>query len=98
MATEGAIDMRGPAAPAATPVGLTHAQAALRLAEFGPNAVSEEAPPDWKSFLSKLWSPVPWMLEAALVLQLGLGEYVEAAVIAALLLFNATRLCPGGPR
>jgi H+-transporting ATPase len=30
------------------------------------------------------------MLEAAFVLQLGLGEYVEASVIAALLLFNAT--------
>jgi H+-transporting ATPase len=30
------------------------------------------------------------MLEAATVLQLGLGQYVEAAVIGALLLFNAT--------
>jgi H+-transporting ATPase len=30
------------------------------------------------------------MLEAALLLQLGLGEYIEAAVIGALLLFNAT--------
>jgi H+-transporting ATPase len=30
------------------------------------------------------------MLEAAIVLQLGTGQYIEAAVIAALLLFNAT--------
>ena len=38
------------------------------------------------------------MLEAAIVLQIGLGEYVEAAVIGGLLLFNATLgLHPGRP-
>jgi H+-transporting ATPase len=41
-------------------------------------------------FLAKFWGPIPWMLEAAMLLQLSLGVYVEAAVIAALLLFNAT--------
>jgi H+-transporting ATPase len=30
------------------------------------------------------------MLEAAIVLQIGLGEYIEAALIGGLLLFNAT--------
>jgi len=39
--------------------------------------------------LEKFWAPVPWMLEAAIVLQLTLGEFVEAAVIAVLVLFNA---------
>jgi len=42
-----------------------------------------------RSALSKFWTPVPWMLEAAIVLELALGKYVEAAVIAALLVFNA---------
>jgi H+-transporting ATPase len=37
----------------------------------------------------KFWAPVPWMLEAATVLELNLGKYVEAAIIAALLVFNA---------
>ena len=37
----------------------------------------------------KLWSPVPWMLEAAIVLQLVLGDNIEAAVVGGLLLFNA---------
>jgi hypothetical protein len=41
------------------------------------------------SALSKFWTPVPWMLEAAIVLEVVLGKYVEAAVIAALLIFNA---------
>jgi H+-transporting ATPase len=39
--------------------------------------------------LEKFWAPVPWMLEAAIVLQVALGKYVEAAIIAALLVFNA---------
>ena len=71
-------------------LGLTSAEARRRLAEFGPNAVSEQAPPRWRVFLAKFWGPIPWMLEAAIVLQLGLGAYVEAAVIGGLLLFNAT--------
>jgi H+-transporting ATPase len=39
--------------------------------------------------LAKFWAPVPWMLEAAIVLELVLGKYVEASIIAVLLLFNA---------
>ncbi len=39
--------------------------------------------------LTKFWAPVPWMLEAAIILQAVLHEYAEAAVIAALLVFNA---------
>ena len=39
--------------------------------------------------LEKFWAPVPWMLEAAIVLQVVLGEYVPAAIIAGLLVFNA---------
>ena len=39
--------------------------------------------------IEKFWAPVPWMLEAAIVLELALGKYVEAAIIAGLLVFNA---------
>jgi H+-transporting ATPase len=39
--------------------------------------------------LEKFWAPVPWMLEAAIALELVLGKHVEAAIIAALLVFNA---------
>jgi H+-transporting ATPase len=38
---------------------------------------------------AKFWAPVPWMLEAAIALELILGKYVEAAIIALLLIFNA---------
>jgi H+-transporting ATPase len=39
--------------------------------------------------LEKFWAPVPWMLEAAIVLELALGKYIEAAIIGGLLIFNA---------
>ena len=68
--------------------GLSSQEAERRLAQFGRNEIVEHE----KSFLlkiaSELWQPVPWMLEAAIVLQIAIGERLEAAVIAALLLFN----------
>jgi H+-transporting ATPase len=39
--------------------------------------------------LAKFWAPVPWMLEAAIVLENVLGRYVEGTIILALLVFNA---------
>jgi H+-transporting ATPase len=39
--------------------------------------------------LGKLWAPVPWMLEAAIILEVVLSKYVEAGIIAGLLAFNA---------
>ena len=53
--------------------------------------------------LEKFWAPVPWMLEAAILLELALGKYVEATIIAGLLVFNAAlesspgEPCPGNP-
>jgi len=39
--------------------------------------------------LAKFWAPVPWLLEASIVLELMLHKFYEAAIIAALLIFNA---------
>ncbi len=69
--------------------GLTSAEALTRLQAVGPNAISDVAQHPVRRALGKLWAPVPWMLEAAIVLQLGLREYVEAGVVAFLLVFNA---------
>jgi H+-transporting ATPase len=90
MAKPAAIDLVQRSAPTAAPAGLTSAEAARRLAEHGANSVSEQAPPPWRVFLSKFWAPVPWLLEAAIVLELMLGQYIEAGVIGGLLLFNVT--------
>lgn len=70
------------------PQGLTSEEALRRLRELGANAVPDEAQPQSLRFLAKLWSPVPWMLEATIALQLALGKYLEAAVVGGLLIFN----------
>ncbi len=69
--------------------GLAGDEARRRLAKFGPNAMPDTALHPFRLALEKFWAPVPWMLEAAIVLQLVLGKYVEAAIIAGLLVFNA---------
>jgi H+-transporting ATPase len=77
------------AAATSPQTGLTSDEARRRLEKFGPNAMPDTGLHPLPMALQKFWAPVPWMLEAAIVLQLLLGEYVEAAVIAALLVFNA---------
>ena len=80
--------MRQPTDVAPLP-GLTSDEARQRLLASGPNAMPDTALHPLRRALGKLWAPVPWMLEAAILLELALGKYVEAAIIAGLLLFNA---------
>ncbi len=75
--------------PVNTETGLASEEAGRRLKQFGPNAVADTTLNPFRMVLEKFWAPVPWMLEAAIVLQMALGEYVEAAIIAGLLVFNA---------
>ena len=77
------------AAKANLPGGLTSDEARRRLAKFGPNAMPDTSLHPLRMALEKFWAPVPWMLEAAIVLELVLGKYVEAGIIAGLLVFNA---------
>ncbi|MEP9398972.1 HAD-IC family P-type ATPase [Mesorhizobium sp. KR2-14] len=69
--------------------GLSSSEARARLEKFGPNAMPEADVPLLRLVLEKFWAPVPWMLELAILLQLLRGRYLEAAIIFALLLFNA---------
>ena len=69
--------------------GLTSVEAAKRLRQFGSNAIPEAKRNPLLLFLKKFWSPVPWMLEITVLLELYLGKNTEAIVIGALLVFNA---------
>lgn len=71
------------------PSGLTTDEARRRLEKLGPNATPETAPALWRRAIGKFWAPVPWMLEATILFELVLCAYIEASVIAVLLLFNA---------
>ena len=77
------------AAPPDSPAGLTEQEAKQRLTKGGANTIADVSEHPLRQALGKLWGPVPWMLEAAIALQLGLGEYAQAGVIAALLIANA---------
>ncbi len=83
---------RGPdsGAPAtAAGAGLSGEEAAARLARYGPNEIGEERPHRVRALLGKLSGPVPWMLEAAIVLEIAAGKAAEAVIIALLVVFNA---------
>jgi H+-transporting ATPase len=68
--------------------GLSSEEAAKRLAQAGPNAVIQPHDGLLKRITGHFWPPVPWMLKVAIVLQIVVGERIEAAMIAALLVFN----------
>jgi H+-transporting ATPase len=69
--------------------GLTSDDARARLEKDGPNAMPDTSAHPLRNAIAKFWAPVPWLLEASIVLELVLHKYYEAAVIAALLIFNA---------
>src|SRR5208282_5468162 len=93
--SKGLYPMDNPIPPQASvkdvplPTGLTSDEARSRIDKFGPNAVPDTALHPLRRALAKFWAPVPWMLEAAIVLEVVLGKYVEATIIAVLLVFNA---------
>jgi H+-transporting ATPase len=72
-----------------SPNGLTSDEARRRLQTSGANSMPDTAENPLRRALTKLWSPIPWMLEAAILLELVLGKYVEATIIGVLLVFNA---------
>ena len=69
--------------------GLSEAEARTRLAQNGYNEVRDEPHHPLLGLLKQLWGPIPWTLEAALVLEVFLGKIVEASIIAVLLVFSA---------
>ena len=78
-----------PSQSTTVPAGLTSDEARSQFAKFGPNAVRDTALHPLRRAITKLWAPIPWMLEGAIVLEMALGKYTEASIIAVLLCFNA---------
>jgi H+-transporting ATPase len=71
------------------PEGLGEEEAAQRLTQEGPNALSEKTTNPFLKFLGYLWGPIPWMIEAAAILSLIVHHWVDFGIIVVLLLFNA---------
>jgi cation-transporting ATPase F len=70
--------------------GLTSAEAARRLARYGPNQLPAAARASWLTRLAHQFAnPLVGILIAAGVITAVLGEYVDSAVIAGVVLINA---------
>lgn len=80
--------MSEPAAGTATH-GLSAAQAAERLQQFGPNALPEKKVSPLLRLLGYFWGPIPWMIEVAAVLSALVRHWADFCIILALLIFNA---------
>ena len=73
----------------APPGGLTSQEAMRRLTQYGPNALPEEKVHPLLRLLSYFWGPIPWMIEAAVILSAVVHHWEDVGIILALLLMNA---------
>ena len=71
-----------------SPDGLTQAEAEKRLAQYGPNEIAEKKTNAILKFLSYFWGPIPWMIEAAVILSAAAGHWPDFGIILLLLLAN----------
>jgi H+-transporting ATPase len=76
-------------AAASSANGLSADEARRRLQQFGQNTMPDTTLHPLRQALAKFSAPVPWMLEATILLELLLGKFTEASIITALLVFNA---------
>jgi H+-transporting ATPase len=68
--------------------GLSSKEAAARLQRYGPNALEEHERSVLLELLSHFWAPIPWMIEAALILTAMTARWPDFGIILALLLLN----------
>lgn len=72
-----------------SPDGLTQAEAEKRLAQYGPNEIEEKRANPFLKFLTYFWGPIPWMIEAAVILSAVARHWPDFGIILLLLLANA---------
>ena len=69
--------------------GLTTSNAVERLQKFGPNEIPEKKKSPLVNFLKNFWGPIPWMIEAAVIMSLIDQQWDDFWIIFALLILNA---------
>jgi H+-transporting ATPase len=71
-----------------SPDGLTQAEAEKRLTQYGPNEIEEKKTNPFLKFLTYFWGPIPWMIEAAVILSAVARHWPDFGIILLLLLAN----------
>ena len=72
-----------------SPDGLTVNEAKKRLSQYGPNEIEEKKTNPFLKFLTYFWGPIPWMIEAAVILSAVARHWPDFFIIIALLVANA---------
>jgi H+-transporting ATPase len=72
-----------------SPDGLTEAEAQKRLTQYGPNEIEEKKSNEILKFLTYFWGPIPWMIEAAVILSAVARHWPDFGIILVLLVANA---------
>ena len=72
-----------------SPDGLSQAEAQKRLTQYGPNEIEEKKTNPFLKFLTYFWGPIPWMIEAAVILSAVARHWPDFAIILLLLIANA---------
>ncbi|MGH8283817.1 MAG: plasma-membrane proton-efflux P-type ATPase [Gammaproteobacteria bacterium] len=72
-----------------SPDGLAQTEAQKRLAQYGPNEIEEKKADPFLKFLSYFWGPIPWMIEAAVILSAVVRHWPDFFIILLLLFANA---------
>ncbi len=72
-----------------SPDGLSQNEAQKRLTQYGPNEIEEKKTNPFLKFLTYFWGPIPWMIEAAVILSAVARHWPDFFIILLLLLANA---------
>jgi H+-transporting ATPase len=72
-----------------SPDGLSQAEAQKRLAQYGPNQLTEKKDNPFLKFLTYFWGPIPWMIEGAVILSAIVRHWLDFFIILFLLCSNA---------
>src|SRR5215467_12554254 len=89
--TYGVCDRAGERAVAATPRGLSSAEAADRLLRDGPNELPRaQNTPTWQTIATQLRDPLILVLMVAATLTLATGDWTDAGVIVLVIVVNTT--------
>ncbi|MHC5796455.1 plasma-membrane proton-efflux P-type ATPase [Lacisediminihabitans sp. FW035] len=72
-----------------SPEGISQTEATARLARYGANEIAEKKTNQILKFLGYFWGPIPWMIEAAVILSAVLAHWPDFFIILVLLLANA---------
>jgi H+-transporting ATPase len=69
--------------------GLASSEAEKRLQQYGSNEIQEKKANPLLKFLRYFWGPIPWMIEAAVIMSAIIQRWPDFAIILTLLMVNA---------